>query len=279
MEKERKEERRRKENKKNKAPYGGRVPMEEEVCVSYTILYFVKIRMSIISQLILGESGCVSYIIYCNEKKECGIVDSFEGYEEDILEEIKRLGYPTVKYVIDTHTHADRISASSYFANEFGTKGVVKSEITKYKGKTTTTKDGDVLKIGDVEIKVIYTPGHTYDHNCYLIDETLLSGDSLFIGDVGRIDLGGDPREKTELLYNSLRRLEQLPPNTKIYPNHVGAAHAIDSEDTFSTISNEMKTNEAFQIKDIREFYEYMTEGWPPKPDNWKQIIKKNLNG
>tara|TARA_B100001758_G_scaffold182882_1_gene159609 strand:+ start:181 stop:942 length:762 start_codon:yes stop_codon:yes gene_type:complete len=253
--------------------------MEEEVCVSYTILYFVKIRMSIISQLILGETGCVSYIIYCNEKKECGIVDSFEGYEEDILEEIKRLGYPTVKYVIDTHTHADRISASSYFANEFGTKGVVKSEITKYKGKTTTTKDGDVLKIGDVEIKVIYTPGHTYDHNCYLIDETLLSGDSLFIGDVGRIDLGGDPREKTELLYNSLRRLEQLPPNTKIYPNHVGAAHAIDSEDTFSTISNEMKTNEAFQIKDIREFYEYMTEGWPPKPDNWKQIIEKNLNG
>ena len=112
-----------------------------------------------------------------------------------------------------------------------------------------------------------------------MIDETLLSGDSLFIGDVGRIDLGGDPREKTELLYNSLRRLEQLPPNTKIYPNHVGAAHAIDSEDTFSTISNEMKTNEAFQIKDIREFYEYMTEGWPPKPDNWKQIIEKNLNG
>ena len=247
-------------------------------CVSL-ILYFVKIRMSIISQLILGETGCVSYIIYCNEKKECGIVDSFEGYEEDILEEIKRLGYPTVKYVIDTHTHADRISASSYFANEFGTKGVVKSEITKYKGKTTTTKDGDVLKIGDVEIKVIYTPGHTYDHNCYLIDETLLSGDSLLIGDVGRIDLGGDPREKTELLYNSLRRLEQLPPNTKIYPNHVGAAHAIDSEDTFSTISNEMKTNEAFQIKDIREFHEYMTEGWPPKPDNWKQIIEKNLNG
>ncbi len=279
VEKQRKKQRRKKEKKKNKAPYGISIPMEEEVCVSYTILYFVKIRMSIISQLILGETGCVSYIIYCNEKKECGIVDSFEGYEEDILEEIKRLGYPTVKYVIDTHTHADRISASSYFANEFGTNGVVKSEITKYKGKTTTTKDGDVLKIGDVEIKVIYTPGHTYDHNCYLIDETLLSGDSLFIGDVGRIDLGGDPREKTELLYNSLRRLEQLPPNTKIYPNHVGAAHAIDSEDTFSTISNEMKTNEAFQIKDIREFYEYMTEGWPPKPDNWKQIIEKNLNG
>ena len=253
--------------------------MEEEVCVSYSIVYLVKIRMSNISQLILGETGCVSYIIYCNKKKECAIIDSFENYEEDVLEEIKRLRYPSVKYVIDTHTHADRKSASSYFANEFGVEGIVKSEMTKYKGKKIETKDGEVLKIGNAELKVMYTPGHTYDHNCYLVKDNLLSGDCLFIGDVGRIDLGGNPREKTELLYNSLRRLEQLPPNTRIYPNHVGAAHAIDSEDTFSTISNEMKTNAAFQIKNIKEFYTYMSEGWPPKPDNWEQIIEDNLNG
>ena len=253
--------------------------MEEEVCVSYTILYFVMIRMSNISQLILGETGCVSYIIHCNEKREIAIVDSFEEFEEDILEEIKRLGYPSVKYVLDTHTHADRRSASSYFVNEFGVDGIVKSEMTKYKGSKVKTKDGDVLKIGNLELKVMYTPGHTYDHNCYLLGDNLLSGDCLFIGDVGRIDLGGDPREKTELLYNSLRRLEQLPPNTKIYPNHVGAAHSIDSEDTFSTISNEIKTNTAFQIKNIQEFYTYMTEGWPPKPDNWEKIIEDNLNG
>ena len=101
--------------------------MEEEVCVSYTILYFVMIRMSNISQLILGETGCVSYIIYCNEKREIAIVDSFEEFEEEILEEIKRLGYPSVKYVLDTHTHADRRSASSYFTNEFGVEGIVKS--------------------------------------------------------------------------------------------------------------------------------------------------------
>ena len=71
-----------------------------------------------ISQLLLGDTGCVSYILYCKEKRECAIVDSFEGYEEDIHEEIKRLGFPTVKYVIDTHTHADRKSASGYFAGE-----------------------------------------------------------------------------------------------------------------------------------------------------------------
>lgn len=250
------------------------------MCVSYSIVYLVKIRMSHISQLILGETGCVSYLIYCNKKKEVAIIDSFEGFEEDILEEIKRIGYPSVKYVIDTHTHADRRSASSYFVNEFGVDGIVKSEMTKYKGKKIETKDGDVLKIGNTNIKVIFTPGHTYDHNCYLIDDDiLLSGDCLFIGDVGRTDLGGDLKEKSDMLFDSLRILEKLPEKTKIYPNHVGAAHAIDSEETFSTLKNEIKTNEALQIKDKEEFYTYMSEGWPSKPDNWEQIIEDNLNG
>ena len=235
--------------------------------------------MSTLNQLILGETGCVSYILHCSNKRECAIVDSFDGFEEDILEEIRRLGYPSVKYVIDTHTHADRKSASVYFDNEFKTGGIVKNGKTKFKGNCIKTKDGDVLNIGEVEVKVMHTPGHTYDHNCYLIEDKLLSGDCLFIGDVGRIDLGGDPYEKTKLLYESLRKLEKLPPKTKIYPNHVGAAHAIDSEDTFSTIETEMKNNEAFKIKNIEEFYQYMTEDWPPKPDNWEKIIEENLNG
>ena len=110
-------------------------------------------------------------------------------------------------------------------------------------------------------------------------DKNLLSGDCLFIGDVGRIDLGGDRKEKSDLLFNSLRTLEKLPKNTRVYPNHVGAAHAIDSEETYSTIENEIATNEAMQIKDKGEFYTYMTEGWPPKPDDWQQIIEDNLNG
>ena len=236
--------------------------------------------MSNISQLILGETGCVSYLIYCNKKREVAIVDPFEGFEEDILEEIKRIGYPSVKYVIDTHTHADRQSASSYFVNEFWVECIVKSEMTKYKGKKIETKDRDVLKIGNAELKVLHTPGHTYDHNCYLMnEENLLSGDCLFIGDGGRTDLGGNQKEKSSMLFDSLRILEKLPGKTKVYPNHVGAAHAIDSEETYSTIENENKTNEALQIKDRAEFYTYMSEGWPPKPENWEQIIEDNLNG
>jgi len=236
--------------------------------------------MAQISQLILGETGCVSYIISCQKEKEAAIIDSFQGFESKIEKELKKLQNPQIKYVIDTHTHADRKSASLYFSEKYKKEGIVKSNKTKYKGKIIGTNDGDILKIGASNLLVIFTPGHTYDHNCYLIDDNvLLSGDCLFIGDVGRIDLGGNPKEKSDLLFNSLRTLERLPKNTRVYPNHVGAAHAIDSEETYSTIGNEIKINEAMQIKNNDEFYTYMTEGWPPKPDNWEQIIEDNLNG
>jgi len=253
--------------------------MEEEVCVSYKYYSFIILYMAKISQLILGETGCVSYLIYCNNKNEAAIVDAFKDYEKIIEEELEKIGNFTVKYIIDTHTHADRKSASLYFSNKYNTNGIVKSSLTKYKGKIRGTKDNDVLKIGDAEIQIIFTPGHTYDHNCYLIDEILLSGDCLFIGDVGRIDLGGNYREKSDMLFDSLRKLEKLEDHIRVYPNHVGAAHAIDSEDTFSTIGNEKKINEAFGVKNKDDFYTYMTEGWPPKPDNWQQIIEENLNG
>jgi len=254
--------------------------VEEEVSVSYSTLYLVNIRMTSISQLILGETGCVSYIIYSNKENEVAIVDSFQGYEEVIENELKNLNNPKIKYVIDTHTHGDRRSASTYFSKKYNTNGIVKSHKSSYKGQKIETKNGDILSIGKTKIKVIFTPGHTYDHNCYLIDDdNLLSGDCLFIGDVGRTDLGGDLKEKSDMLFDSLRILEKLPGKTKVYPNHVGAAHAIDSEETFSTIESEIKTNEALQIKDKKEFYTYMSEGWPPKPNNWEQIIEDNLNG
>lgn len=231
-------------------------------------------------QLVLGKTGCVSYIIHCEKKNEAAIVDAFQGFEDVVEKKLRTMGSPSVKYVIDTHTHADRRSASKYFSDKHKTKGIVKSGKTKYTGSKIATNDGDVLKVGDARIDVLFTPGHTYDHNCYLVDNhSLLVGDCLFIGDVGRIDLGGDPREKSDLLFESLRRLEKMDKTIKVCPNHVGSAHAISSEETFSTLGKELETNEAFQIKDKDEFYTYMTEGWPPKPDDWQQIIEDNSNG
>ena len=74
--------------------------------------------MAQLSQLILGKTGCVSYVIYCDNKKEGAIVDAFRGYENVIEKELDRIGNLSIKYVMDTHTHADRKSGSSYFSNK-----------------------------------------------------------------------------------------------------------------------------------------------------------------
>ena len=233
-----------------------------------------------IKQIVLGDTGCVSYIVLCEKENIAAIIDPFDKFEKEVEDEIENLGNPKIKYIMDTHTHADRKISSPYFAKKYETEGIVKSEKTKYQGLKIKTKDGDIFQVGDVKIEVLFTPGHTADHNCYLIDELcLLSGDSIFIGDIGRIDLGGDYREKSDLMFACLRRLEKLPKETKVYPNHVGAVHAISSEKTFSTIGKEVESNEALQIKDKDEFYIYMTEGWPPKPDNWEAIVEYNMKG
>ena len=252
-------------------------------CIDKGLLYYNVLlysTMTKLSQLILGDTGCASYIIFCEKRNKAAIVDSFLGFEENIEKELMKLSSPTVEYVIDTHNHADRRSSSPLFSKKHNTGGIVKSSKTPYKGQIKPTEDGDIILVGEVQVEVMFTPGHTPDHNCYLVDnEYLLTGDCLFIGDVGRIDLGGDYRKKSDLMFDSLRRLEKLDPNLRIYPNHVGAVHAISSEATYSQLGHEIETNEAMQIKDKDEFFTYMTEGWPPKPDDWEQIIQDNLNG
>ena len=273
------------EKKKNEIRISRRTSKKfhwKQRCLSLIVLYLGSNldRMVHLSQLILGDTGCISYIVLCREKKVAAIVDPFLDFENRVEEELNTLGNPHVKYVMDTHTNADRRSSSTFFVDKYNTGGIVKSEKSKYAGEKRETQDNDILVVGDAKIKVIFTPGHTYDHNCYLINEDyLLVGDCLFIGDVGRIDLGGNHREKSDLLFDSLRKLEKMPLDLKVCPNHVGAAHAISSEETFSSIGKEIKTNEAIQIKNKDEFFTYMTEGWPPKPDDWKQIIQDNLNG
>ena len=105
--------------------------------------------MGTISQLILADTGCVSYLVYCKKTNEVAIIDSFQGFEKEIEDAIKELKNPKVKYVIDTHTHADRLSASSYFFKKYKTDGIVKSNETKYKSKIQSTNDNDILEVGE----------------------------------------------------------------------------------------------------------------------------------
>ena len=192
-----------------------------------------------------------------------------------------------VKAVIDTHTHADHLSGLRNVFSLYPTAALAMHESAPTNFPYQKLKDGDLLqerfgKIFDSSeftIGVIYTPGHATDHICLLLEtdekKHLLSGDCLFIGDVGRTDLG---RGDNDLMYDSLfHKLLSLDPETEVYPAHVGAKHFLASERVKTLIGNECDNNPALHAKSKEEFLKYMTEGWPPKPSFHEEIIKINL--
>ena len=138
---------------------------------------------------------------------------------------------------------------------------------------------GQTIRLGKTTmLQFIHTPGHTYDHICILVDNSkILTGDTMLIGDVGRIDLGGDPRDKSDKLYDSLHgKLLKLADAIEVYPTHVGTAHHLATTSTSSTIAKETENNGALKLKTKDEFFKYMTEDWPPKPPDYQNIIRLN---
>jgi glyoxylase-like metal-dependent hydrolase (beta-lactamase superfamily II) len=192
--------------------------------------------------------------------------------------------------VVDTHTHADHLSGLRNAALLYPQAILAMHKSAPTRFPISKLREGDLvqqLHLGgiftssDYAIKVIHTPGHATDHICLLVQSEegvqprLLSGDCLFIGDVGRTDLG---RGDTNLMYDSLfHKLLSLDPGTEVYPAHVGGKHFLESEKVNTQIGIERDTNPALQVKSKNEFTKYMTEGWPPKPPFYQEIIDINL--
>ncbi|MGI0011422.1 MAG: MBL fold metallo-hydrolase [Nitrosopumilaceae archaeon] len=230
----------------------------------------------IFKQIRRQDSGCVTYLIGSSKTRECIIVDPLLDTDY-IVQEAKDSGFNKITHVIDTHTHADHVSGSRNLVKQFNLNGVIMHSNSKCNFKTIPVEDGQII-IGDTKLQFLYTPGHTYDHVCILIDDTkVLTGDTMLIWDVGRIDLGGDPRDKAEKLYDSLHgKLMKLDDAVEVYPTHVGAAHHLGNSSTFSTIGKERQENMALKTKNKDDFYKYMTEDWPPKPPDYQNIIRLN---
>lgn len=230
----------------------------------------------IFQQLRRMDSGCVTYLVGSTETKQCAIVDPLLD-TDFVVQEVKKAGLE-ITHVIDTHTHADHVSGARNLAKQFNLPGIHMSDRVQARFKTIPVKDGQVVKLGDVELKFLYTPGHTYDHVCILVNnEKLLTGDTLFIGDVGRIDLGGDQRDKSDKLFDSLHgKLMKLADGIEVYPTHVGAIHHLGTAKTSSSIGSERTGNGALKAQDKDTFFKYMTEDWPPKPPDYQNIIRLN---
>jgi hydroxyacylglutathione hydrolase len=155
-----------------------------------------------------------------------------------------------IQFILNTHGHPDHTSGNKNIAAETGAK-IAAHRLAGIK-KDLALDDGDLLRVGRLEVKVIHTPGHTRDSVCFLVGGRLFTGDTLFVGECGRTDMpGGDAGAMYESLFN---RLMKLPDEIEIYPGHDYGPRPT------STIGQERKTNYVLEPRTKEEFIEFMAE-------------------
>lgn len=195
------------------------------------------------------HSDNFSYIIADETTKEAAVVDSSFNADE-IIKVIKTQNLQ-LKYVISTHGHSDHTAGNSELRSIFGAKLVAHSQ-SKTDNDIAVDED-DELSVGKIPIKIIYTPGHTVDSICLLVDnQKLLTGDTLFVGECGRTDLpGGNSKSMYESLFGKLLKLND---NVEVYPGHdYGLTPS-------STIGEEKKSNYTLKPRSLKEFLEFMSQ-------------------
>jgi glyoxylase-like metal-dependent hydrolase (beta-lactamase superfamily II) len=217
----------------------------------------------------LHPQGCRTYLLADPVSKQALVIDPHLDLTTAIAAYIAAAGW-TLRFVVDTHTHADHPSGAAALAAQFGAVRVA-HPIACHRGVTRTPADGEVLQLGGLAVRVRYAPGHTPDHLALQIDGALFTGDSLFIGAVARTDfLGGDAGK----LFDSLQALlADLPDATVVYPGHDyhgGVA---------STLGVERAGNAWLHLTDRDAFIRGLTANPPPKPANMDALLQLNRDG
>lgn len=230
-----------------------------------------------IIQLRRTGKGCLSYIVVSNNKAI--IVDASLPIE--VYEQILEKSSLVLKYVIETHIHADHISRSKQLADKNNV-----SLFLPYPNKVTfafeTINDKTIFELGNIKIKAIKTPGHTFESTAFLVDEkALLTGDTLFINGVGRPDLKADndeALEKTKNLYQSLQTLLALNENTIVLPSHTSQPVDFDNKAIQTTIGF-VKNNVSMLQLNENDFTNTILQRIPAAPANYLSIVELNLKG
>jgi hydroxyacylglutathione hydrolase len=234
-------------------------------------------------QFLRDDLGCASYLIGDNDAGECVVVDpqwDVTGYTE--LADQKGM---RIRYVIETHNHADHVSGHGKLAQAGAEVAVYETAGVSYPHRSL--KDGERLEVGNVRLEVLHTPGHRPEHIALAVTDTsraeepwlVLTGDALFVGDVGRPDLAVEPGEGASQLYKSLTsRLLSLQDGVEIYPAHVSGSLCGKSMSPKgnSTIGFERRYNRPLQARDQPEFVREVTSELPPQPPHFGHIVAKN---
>ncbi len=203
-----------------------------------------------IEQMTVGPMAVFAYIVACDTEKEALVIDP-AGSEGKILDRLRALGL-TLKYVVNTHAHADHTCGNRAILSKTDAQLVIHQDdaggLTSGKNKAFSlalgkkpspgpdllVKDGDLLTIGKETLQIIHTPGHSPGSMCLYGEGNLFTGDTLFVGAVGRTDLGGGD---LGTLLLSVKKLLEYPSDTKVWPGHDYG------ETPVSTLAHERETN------------------------------------
>jgi len=216
----------------------------------------------------LNPGACKTYLVASEKTKEAMLVDPLADRADDYEAELKRRGL-SLKYVVDTHVHADHLSGGALLKRRTGAQYLMHHNSVAG-CVDTRLHDGDRLHVGDVEVKVMHTPGHTQDSVTLKLADRLLTGDFLFIGEggAGRTDLpGGDAQEHWE----ALQHLHGLPDELQVFPGH--DYHHRDA----STLGEERQRNPRLSTKRPKDEYVRWLDGQVLGPAEWmKDVISAN---
>ncbi|MEO5580306.1 MAG: MFS transporter [Gemmatimonadaceae bacterium] len=226
----------------------------------------------------------LSYLIGCGGQSAGAVIDPVEP-PEFYREEARAAGLK-IKHVIDTHVHADHLSTGKALAAAAGAEYLLHAD-SGARFPFRGVRDGDSLELGNVLIRVWHVPGHTPEHIALIVSDrtradepwVVFTGHTLMVGDMGRTELDGDPAEGARALFESARRLRELPAHVQVLPGAFAGSVCGRglSGVPFSTIGFEQMHNNAFRVSESDEFVALMLREIPPRPDRAAEIRAENM--
>jgi glyoxylase-like metal-dependent hydrolase (beta-lactamase superfamily II)/rhodanese-related sulfurtransferase len=240
----------------------------------------------IFRQITHDDLGCASYLIGDEKAGVAAVVDP--RFDIDDYLELARYLQVRIEHILETHNHADHLSGHGRLAAATGaTIHIHRGAQPEYEHEPFD--DGWELELGTVRVKALHTPGHRPEHTAFALADThrgddepwaVLTGDTLFVGDIARPDLAVEKTEGARGIFRSLhQKLLSLPPETEVWPGHLGGSlcggPGMDMK-VSSTIGFERRHNDVLAIPEEDEFVQTVTDGLPPQPPNFERVVALN---
>lgn len=239
----------------------------------------------IFRQFLHLDPVAASYLLGCGGHAVCAVVDPLGDVDSYVRAAADNR--MQIRYVIDTHLHADHISSGRALAARAGAEYVLHHSVAA--DHATGVQDGQQLVLGNVVIDVLHTPGHTPEHICLLVSDrtrgsepwVVLTGHTLMVGDMGRTELATQAEEGARMLYGSALRLRELPDDVEVWPGAFSGSicgRGLSGKPS-STIGFERRFNRTFRLGDRDEFIAAVLRDMPAPSPNAADIRAINLSG